>query len=140
MVIRLHRGQLNWFRRKARRNSPREILAYLIGQKTTPNVLAVSYFVYPKLKVSTPTGVEVDAEPAQEVFDEAQERGFSVLGSIHSHTPPSPSPVLSKCDHRDHRMSGDAVTGIIALYERGRSETIFWTVDSSLPCRVEYFG
>jgi proteasome lid subunit RPN8/RPN11 len=139
LIIRLHRGQLNWFRRKARRESPKEILAYLIGQRITPQLIAVSYFVYPQLSVSTPTRLEVDAGAVREIRDEAQERGFSILGDIHSHTPPSPRPILSKRDHLDQRSNGDLVTGVCALREHGRPETAFWVADSSLPCKVEYF-
>ena len=139
MVIRLHRGQLDWFRRKARRESPREILAYLIGLRLTPNIISVSYFVYPELSASTPTLVEVDCGVSREVHDEATDRGLVVLGSIHSHTPPDPSTVLSECDHVNHRQNGDLVTGVVAVKEGKRSETTFWVADSSLPCKVEYF-
>ena len=140
VIIRIHRGQLAWFRERARRTYPLETMALLVGQRISPQVVGVAYLYYPK---TTPIrdGVEVDmtVREYQELCEVLKDRqpGLRVLGNIHSH--PDDSPIMSEEDAANHRACGDAVTGILTVRTKGRSSVEFWQSKDCLPLKLEYY-
>lgn len=133
MVVKLHKSQLDYFRAKAR-NTPNEILAYLIGSATRKEVI-VDCFLYPVLTLSTPMALEIDADSTGIIRELAAAQGLHVVGDIHSH--PNDAPVMSATDYSDHKINGNRISGIVEVTNR-RTRVVFWQDGSPLPCTHEY--
>jgi proteasome lid subunit RPN8/RPN11 len=140
MEVRVHRNQLNWFRRKARKYYPNEIAAYLLGKRIHTGLVEVYRFVYPHLEISTPGECKIAAEEAERFYEFAKEDGLVVLGTIHSH--PNYLPVMSACDLQNHKACEDVISGIVEIPKPGNeaiARVVFWRHNSSLPCKLKYF-
>jgi proteasome lid subunit RPN8/RPN11 len=138
VIVRVHRGQLTYFRRKAKAKLPNEIMAILVGKHVSKSELEIHYFFYPKkYEVSTPSAVKIDAQTMEEFDQEAKQLGLKIVGSIHSH--PYWPPILSPTDHSGHIEVGDKVSGIVEITRDGRTYVAFWRHDSSLRCELKYF-
>lgn len=135
MVVRLHKNQLDYVRRKARNNS-NEIYGVLVGSIIGAHCAEVYRIVYPALDRSTPMEVKPNVQSVQEIEDDAVNEGLRSIGTIHSH--PNWVPIMSRDDHNGHKADGDKITAIIGVMNR-RTYVYFWTADSSLPARFEYF-
>lgn len=133
--VRVDKGKLNYFRRKARETNL-EIQAYLIGKVVSPELTIIEKFIYPKQYAEqTANNVCWYLQDYNEVKKEAEEKGLRIVGDIHSH--PNWFPVLSECDHRNHLADGQRITGICSTMQ-GRTKVYFWLAESSLPCKIEY--
>jgi proteasome lid subunit RPN8/RPN11 len=137
MVVRLRKGQLAYFRRKARSHYPNEIFAVLLGKQIHKGLIEVTQFAYPALVVSTPSEVEADTDSMQEIFDEAKTEGIVHLGDIHSH--PNYPPVMSSTDHKYHRYCENKISAILEVPEKGHTRLVVWRDHTPLPCKIEYF-
>jgi proteasome lid subunit RPN8/RPN11 len=135
VIVRVHRNQLNGFRRKARQSN-NEIFAMLLGTRLENEVL-VTRFAYPALETSKPSCVCPDQDDYERIERLAHEVGLVVVGSIHSH--PNWLPVMSPTDHKSHRADRSLVSGVVGWQRNCRSHTYFWRADSSLPCNLKFF-
>ena len=140
MVIHLYRNQMRWFREKARRAYPKETLALLVGQRISPQVVGVAYFMYPKTK-TTPGGIEVDmsVQEYQDLCEVLNHKSpaLKYLGTLHSH--PGDTPIMSAEDKANHVACGDSVSGILTVPANGRAALEFWQAKDCLPLKVEYY-
>lgn len=134
--VRVKKGQLDYFRRKARQAHPKEFQAYLVGRVVSPELVVIEYFAYPK-EYATQTTEEVCwfKEEYNEVKKAAEEQNLMIVGDIHSH--PNYWPVLSPDDHKNAVTECQRICAVYGTFGR-RSKTYFWLTDSSLPCSVEY--
>ena len=129
--IQVHKTQLNYFRSRSR-NSKKEILAFLLGEVTSPTLVKVEKFYYPELHTQTGATVKAYLDGAQSMADR---HGLKIVGSIHSHS--DWVPILSPTDYNGHIEDGDRVSGIVGT-NGTRTRVYFWTVESALPLRIEY--
>lgn len=133
--VRLNKNQLNYFRELAR-NSPNEILAYLIGEVINPNLTVIESFEYtPMYAISTPQAVAWSWADYDVIKQKAEERDKRVVGFIHSH--PEWDAVLSPADYEIMITNGYRVCGICSTHDR-RTRNRFWVMDTALPCAIEY--
>jgi proteasome lid subunit RPN8/RPN11 len=135
MIVRVKKHQLLYFKRKAIKSDV-EVYAFLIGLKVAPNLVEVHKFKYPKLKYATVDAVEVDPDVYEYWDEKAKDDGLVVLGGIHSHV--NWTQEMSHQDHTNHKANCEKISGIVGVIG-GKAWINFWVVDSSLPCKVEYF-
>lgn len=136
--VRLSKGQLRYFRSKARATS-NEVHAYLIGDIVSPSLAVVDYFAYPKEYAdSTPEKVSWYVEDYQQVKKKAEERGRRIIGFIHSHPHPNGSVVMSSADHSVCVQEMFRLCGVCTTDEKRQTEVKFWVMDSPLPCEIIY--
>jgi len=135
MVVQLRRGQLDWFRRKARATD-KEILACLVGTVVSSSHVRVEYFAYPDLETQTTSEVDPAEDSWQEIKKEAEDRGLDIIGQIHSH--PNWWPVKSPADHDIHLHNSWRIIGVCAVM-KPKTAVYFWVPESSLPCKIKYF-
>lgn len=135
MIVRLHKSQLDYARRKAR-STPNEIYGLLFGHLVNAQCAEIHKITYPKLDTSTPNGVDINPASLEEHIEDAAEDGHKLIGGIHSH--PNYIPVMSKTDHCNHKEWEDTLSGIISIINR-KTTVCFWTADSSLPAEIKYF-
>lgn len=133
--VRVRKSALNYFRSKARDN-PKEIQAYLIGKVISPELVVIEEFAYPKTYAAQTTG---EVSWYQVEFDEvkrsAEERGFRVVGDLHSH--PSWDAVMSASDYKSLIEDGHRVCGLCSINGR-RTRVRFWIAESALPLDIVY--
>jgi proteasome lid subunit RPN8/RPN11 len=133
--VKVSKNQLNYFRKLAR-NSDKEIEAYLVGEVVSPELTVVKRIVYTKKYLEqTPGGVCWRVEDIQALKVTAEEQGFSVIGSIHSH--PNYWPIVSGLDHTSHVQEQMRVMGVCATMNR-KTMVCFWVTESCLPCKIIY--
>lgn len=133
--VRVSKNKLDYFRRKARATNL-EIQAYLVGKVVSPELTVIEDFAYTKnYAAQSVNDVCWFAKEYNEVKAEAEERGLTVIGDIHSH--PNWFPVLSECDYKNHLTEGQRVTGICSTM-KGKTKVYFWLAETSLPCKIEY--
>ena len=135
MIVKLERGKLNYFRKKAR-NSSVEEYCFLLGKRISPNLIEVYDFFYPKFEIQNATTIVVDDDNYAFVEQCAKKDGNIVLGSLHSHL--NYSPVMSKTDQTSHKDNNDKVSGIVSVVGR-KTFFEFWELNSSLPVKVKFF-
>jgi proteasome lid subunit RPN8/RPN11 len=134
--IRVDKHQLEYFKRVARKNDPKEILAFLIGKVVSPTLTVVEQFIYIQHYLKqTSEALEWSYDEYERAAKIATEKGLSIVGSIHSH--PNYWPILSETDHKDHIVTQNRITGIYAFMGK-KGKVCFWVVDSALPLKVQY--
>lgn len=134
--IRISRHQLEYFKRIARRENPKEILAYLVGEVVSPTLTVVNKLKYTKeYAQQTTAAVQWFDEELEIISQEAEEEGLTIVGDLHSH--PNYWPVLSATDHTAHIITQNRVTGVYAFMGR-MGKICFWLADSSLPLTIDY--
>lgn len=138
MIIKLRRNQLKYFRAKARKHAPNEIMAFLYGYRVAPNLLEVHRIDFPKLETSTPGEVIADVISEHELDENAKDDGFCYLGSVHTHTGHNAPIFMSKSDLKNHKERGESITGICEVGAK-RCFIAFWQLNTPLPCNWEYF-
>jgi proteasome lid subunit RPN8/RPN11 len=134
MVVLIHQGQLNYFRRKCL-NSPNEQLAYLVGN-SSDGVVTVAMFVYPKILRATPSTVEACGQHYKQIAESAKANKASIVGSIHSH--PNSFPIMSQTDYEGHIQDREVVSGIVEVTKDRKTRVAFWSAHSALPCELHY--
>lgn len=133
--VRVHKGQLNYFRAKARETNC-EIQAYLIGEVVSPDLTVVDEFAYPvEYAVQKPNQVRWFQDEYERVKRSAEERGKRVVGDIHSH--PNWDAVMSPTDYKSHIEEGYRICGLCSTIDR-KTRIRFWVAESALPCAIEY--
>lgn len=134
-TVRLSKSQLDHFRELAR-DSPVEILAYLIGDIVSPELIDIDSFEYTK-EYGTQTKGEVSwyVHEYERVKQKAEKRGRRIIGFIHSH--PQWDSVMSADDYRVSIVEGFRICGIVSTMGR-KTRVRFWLTDSPLPCKREY--
>jgi proteasome lid subunit RPN8/RPN11 len=137
MIVRMHRGQLAYFRRKARKHYPNEILALLIGKQIHKGLVEVYRFAYPRLELSTPQEVKTDEDSHQEIYEETKEENLLVVGDIHTH--PDYPPVMSNSDHKCHKDNENRISAILQVPVSGQTHLAIWREGTPLPCKIKYF-
>lgn len=134
-TIRVNEQQLRHFRSKAR-DSKFEIMAYLVGQVESADLVVIDYFAYTKeYGTQSPSEVAWTWQEYDRVYKQAEERGRRIVGYIHSH--PEWDAVMSPDDHLICLSEGARICGIVSVLGR-RTRVRFWIPDSALPCEVEY--
>lgn len=135
--VRVSEAQLSYFRKLAR-DTDMEIMAYLIGDVVSSEVVEIDSFEYTK-KYATQKTNEVSWYTAEyeRVKKKAEERGRRIVGYIHSH--PNWDTVMSPEDLHMCIVEGLRVCGIVSTNSSTRKTFVrFWVTDSPLPCkRVE---
>lgn len=134
MVVSLKKHALDWFRRKARDN-PNEIIAFLVGKRTSLHKVRVEHIVYPELAISTPTEVCPILGESESIAEHYADEGLQIIGDIHTH--PNAPPLMSQQDFEAHKECGYIVSGIVGVSGR-RTWVSFWQLDSALSCGWEY--
>lgn len=134
--VRLKRGALAYFRKKARESYPKEIQVYLLGTISSVDEIRVTDFIYPEW-YDTQTSQEVGwtAEEFIKLKEKATAEHKVIVGDIHSH--PDYDAVMSGQDYRAALLDSLLVCGICSV-RKGRTKVLFWTPTSSLPCEVIY--
>lgn len=133
--VRLEKGALDYFRSLAR-NTPNEVLAYLVGDVVSPELTIVRYFAYTKQYAdSDPWTVCWFTTDYDKMQAEADRLGKRVVGFIHSH--PQWDAVMSPDDYKIMIKDGYRVCGIVSTHGR-KTRARFWTADSALPCTIVY--
>jgi len=135
VLVLVDKGQLSYFRRKARQ-SRNEIMALLVGKQESSNLILVYRFEYPELVVSTPIEVKSDTQSTSDIEQRAKDEGLSVVGSIHSH--PNAPIYMSQQDLRSHRVHRDKISGICEVTPK-RTFIAFWQDKNPVPCDWDYF-
>lgn len=133
--VKLYKGHLDYFRKLARQ-TPLEILAYLIGSVKSPMLTVVDSFEYTKAYGKQDAwNVAWTIQEYDRVAKKAEERGKRIIGFIHSH--PSWDAVLSSADYEICVTEGSRLCGIVSTDKR-KTRVRFWTMESSLPCKIIY--
>jgi proteasome lid subunit RPN8/RPN11 len=134
--VKLSKGALAHFRRKAREAYPLEIHAYLLGEITSIDTIKVEKFCYPKYYATqTPANVGWSAEEYAKLKVTAEEKGLKIVGDIHSH--PRWDAVMSPDDYKSCLLDSLSVCGICSIYDK-QTRVRFWTPTSSLPMEAHY--
>lgn len=137
MKVKIDRNSLNHFRTKAR-NSAKEIMVYMIGTVTVDRVNVEKLEYTSRYAHQTKTAVSWKWNEYQRVKQQAEERGKSVVGFLHSH-PNDWDCVMSPGDHAVCVADGSILCGIVSVY--GRTTRVrFWAMNSPLPCEVIHNG
>jgi proteasome lid subunit RPN8/RPN11 len=133
--VRIHRGQLNYFRALAR-DTKKEVLAYLVGEVVSPELVRVDYFDYPSsFEIQTENAVQATEEAQNKIEEKAVAKNLKVVGTVHSHG--DWVPILSPTDYRGHITGGDRISGVVGRNGR-RTRVYFWVAESALPMKIEY--
>ena len=134
--IKLKRADLAYFRRLAL-DSDNEIEAYCIGTESE-NVTTIKEFIYPKnYKIQKPNAAEWSQEDVDYAVKRAKELNKKIIGSIHTHI--NYPPVISPTDYRESKKCGYKILGICSTTPKDRKTVVyFWTLDSGLPCKIQY--
>lgn len=134
--VKLKKGALEHFRRKARAAYPLEIHAYLLGDILSPEMVQVTHFCYPKeYDTQTSKNVGWSSEEYYKLKDKASNKGLKIVGDIHSH--PDWDAVMSPDDYKSCFLDSLSVCGICSIYGN-KTRVRFWTPTSSLPCEIIY--
>lgn len=137
MTVFLRKGQLNYFRKKAR-STPNEVIAVIAGTYDKATKTAhVFRFYYPTPIVATPNEVSISDEDVEQIEIEADRKGWSVLGSVHSH--PDCLPILSDADYALFTDYKDLLVGICEVERQCRTRVVFWQRSTPLACDIGYF-
>lgn len=137
MIVRIHKTRMAYFRRKARKCYPNEILSYLIGRQVHKGLIEVEYLYHPKMAVSTPQELAIDVGEDEKANEFAKSKGLVVVGDIHTH--PDWPPVMSGQDHHDHKVCLNKISAILSVPQKGRTHLVIWRDGTPLPCKLEYF-
>jgi proteasome lid subunit RPN8/RPN11 len=134
--VKVNKGALNHFRKRAREAFPLEIQAYCIGRVVSVNEIEITKFVYPK-EYATQTREKVQWYQAEldEVKAKAIEMEQMIIGDIHSH--PSWDAVMSPSDYAACLEQAAHIAGIVSV-NNGKTRARFWTPTSALPCKIIY--
>lgn len=135
MIVKVDRYQLNYFRRKAKKYKV-EIYAFLVGKRVSGNLIEVYQFKYPEAETATASEFVADDHSWGMIEEFAKADGYTVLGNIHSHI--NWPPILSPTDHAMQVENNHRVTGICSVFGN-KTMVSFWTTDTSLPCKLQYF-
>jgi proteasome lid subunit RPN8/RPN11 len=138
MIVRMHKEQLRWFKRKCRQYYPKEILACLVGKRVHRGLIDVHYFAYPKLTRSTEHRVDVDSKSMELILETATSEDLLLVGDIHNHA--NYPPVLSPTDYCGHKADGNYISAILEIPEKGRTRLAIWRDGTPLPCKLKYFN
>lgn len=132
--VRVKKGALNHFRKRAREVFPLEIHAYLLGNIKSIDTIEIVEFCYPKVyQVQTTGEVQWSAEEYVALKEEAENKQLKIVGDIHSH--PKWDAVMSPSDYKGCILDGLSVCGICSVYGN-KTRVRFWTPTSSLPCEI----
>lgn len=135
MIIRLSRKTLNYFRRKARANSDKEIYGLLAGEQLNLSVFKLYKIYYPKMDKSDSQTADPNDESVLGITEFVEKCGLKVIGSIHSHL--GSSTQLSVEDFRAFK-NGEEVIQAVCNVMGNKTWVSFWQADSSLACTIEY--
>jgi proteasome lid subunit RPN8/RPN11 len=135
MVVRIAKGQLSYFKQKARARKT-EVFALMFGQRLSQHLVQVLHFAYPVMKVQEEFSCEADDDSYYDHVELAEEAGLTFLGSIHSH-PPRGEPFMSHADAVSARLEREIISGIYHV-NGAKSILSFWTTDSPVPCEWDY--
>jgi proteasome lid subunit RPN8/RPN11 len=133
-VVKLHRSQLDYFRRLAR-NTTKEVHAFLVGTIVSPQLVRIEHFAYSQYEEQTPCSVTPTAADQKKIEQWTLENDMKVVGTIHSH--PNWDAVLSPDDYKGHIEEAHRISGVCSTQAR-KTRVRFWLAESSLPCKVEY--
>jgi|GEM_PF-2967438 proteasome lid subunit RPN8/RPN11 len=135
--VKIKRGALDHFRKKARAAFPLEIQAYMIGKIVSVNEIDVTKIVY-----TTEYGVQTRGSVSWYLADlnaakiKASKMGQTIVGDIHSH--PSWDAVMSKDDYAVCIREAYSIQGIVSVSNKKRTRIHFWTPNSALECQIVY--
>jgi len=133
--VRLKKGQLDHFRRLSR-DSKNEIQAFLVGEVLGPHSVRIDSFAYPpRYADQSPSHVQWYTIDFEKVRLDAEERGLSIIGFIHSH--PEWDAVLSGTDYNICIRDMHRICGIVSTQGR-KTRARFWSMDSALPYEIIY--
>lgn len=133
--VRISKNKLDYFRNKAR-TAKKEILAYLVGEVVSPQLVVIEDVVYTyNYATQKPNEVRWYQEEYDKVRASAEGRGKRVVGDLHSH--PNWDSVMSESDYRAHIEEGHRLCGICSVYGR-KTRVRFWIAESALDCVIEY--
>jgi proteasome lid subunit RPN8/RPN11 len=134
--VRVSKGALDYFRKKARDASPLEIQAYFLGNIKSVNEVEITDFIYTtEYATQTKDTVGWNADHFHALKERAVKEGKIIIGDIHSH--PNYLPVMSGTDYRGAILDSLLICGICSIYGR-KTNVLFWTPNSSLHCEVKY--
>ena len=138
-IIRLKKGILKYFVKKARCNS-NEIQAYLIGNVVNPNLIVIDRFEYTKeYAVSTPDSVAWFTAEYERVKKKAEDGGRRIVGFVHSHPAPNEGVVMSPEDYKVCIKEMFRVCGVCSVRADKTTHVEFWVMDCALPCDIQYY-
>jgi proteasome lid subunit RPN8/RPN11 len=136
MIVRLHRGQMRWFRERGRRAYPRELLAFLVGRHLGPELIGVCYLHYPRL-IQDPNSVSVPRAEYERALELTRDPGLRIVGTIHTHC--DALPMMSAQDRKSHVEEGDSISGILTILASGNTALEFWEADNCVAATVEWY-
>jgi len=135
--VKVKKGALDHFRKRARENYPLEIQAYLVGNVVSVDVIEIIGFAYTKNYASQTTGeVCWYVTDYEKLKDKIESKGNRIIGEIHSH--PDWDCVMSPADYRASVTEQLVICGICSINDN-KTRVRFWTPTSALPCEVIYY-
>ena len=134
--VRIKKGALNHFRKRAREAYPLEIHAFLFGIVNSVNEIEVTDVRYPKeYNLQTSNHVQWTVEEYAKLKERAAATNKLIVGDIHSH--PNWDAVMSERDYNACILDSLNICGICSVYDK-KTRVRFWTPTSSLPCEIIY--
>lgn len=135
--MKVSRGALNHFRKRAREAYPLEVHAYLFGVVNSVNEIEITDFRYPKTyNIQTGTHVQWTADEYADLKERAAKANKIIVGDIHSH--PNWDAVMSPSDYKACVLDSLSICAICSVEKNKRTRVRFWTPTSALPCEVVY--
>ncbi len=134
--VRVKRGALNHFRKKARAAYPLEIHAFLLGTIKSVKEIEITDFRYPKsYNIQTGNNVQWTADEFADLKERATAANKLIIGDIHSH--PDWDAVMSESDYNACILDSLSICAICSI-QNNKTRVRFWTPTSSLPCEIVY--
>ena len=134
--VKVHKGALDYFRKKARQAAPLEIQAYLAGRVISIDTVEIVKFLYTNNYAMQDTNnVQWYADDYNKFKEEIEAEGLRIIGEIHSH--PEWDAVMSKADYNANVTQQSIICGICSILGK-KTRVRFWTPTSALPCKITY--
>ena len=113
--VRVKKGALNHFRKKAREAYPLEIHAFLLGNIKSVKEIEITDFRYPKTyNIQTAGSVQWTADEFAELKERATANNKTIIGDIHSH--PNWDAVMSEQDYNACILDSLSICAICSIY------------------------
>jgi proteasome lid subunit RPN8/RPN11 len=135
--VRVKKGALDHFRKRAREAFPLEFHAYLLGSIKSIDTIEIVEFCYPKVyQVQTTGEIQWSIEEYAALKEKADREGLTIVADIHSH--PKWDAVMSSNDYKGCIIDGLSLCAIVSVYGK-KTRVRFWNSTSPLPASIVHY-